>query len=29
MHRLRTKLEHAGAEPNVHGIRGVGSRLTG
>jgi len=28
MHRLRKKLEHAGAEPNVHGI-GVGSRLTG
>ena len=27
VHRLRKKLEHAGAEPNLHGIRGVGWRL--
>ena len=27
MHRLRKKLEHAGAEPIMHGIRGVGWRL--
>ena len=27
MHRLRKKLEHAGAEPIMHSIRGVGWRL--
>ena len=26
-HRLRKKLEHAGAEPIMHSIRGVGCRL--
>ena len=28
VHRLRKKLEHAGAEPIMHSIRGVGWRLT-
>jgi DNA-binding response OmpR family regulator len=28
-HRLRKKLEHAGAEPIMHSIRGVGWRLAG
>ena len=27
MYRLRKKLEHAGAEPIMHSIRGVGWRL--
>jgi DNA-binding response OmpR family regulator len=29
VHRLRKKLEHAGAESIMHGIRGVGWRLAG